>query len=160
MNGAGAPHVDYRVATVEDGPALAALRWRSEVESGPVAESCEAFVPEFLTWMRGDGAGHTPFVAVTVDDGLIGMAWLARVPRPASPAALHRVNGDLQTVYVVPEHRGAGVGEAVVRTLLQHAWDQGMGSVTVTSGRRAMPLYRRIGFAGQARDLRLAAPDP
>jgi len=131
------------------------MRWQSAAERDTPPQPCGEFVEDFLAWARNVTATHTAFVAVK--DAPVGMAWLARVPRSPGPGALHRVHGDLQTVYVAPEHRNQGIGGALVRTVLQYAWDHGVGSVTVSSGRRALPLYQRLGFSGHPRDLRIDA---
>ena len=75
------------------------------------------------------------------------MAWVAllvRVPRPGDTA---RRSADIQSVFVVPEHRDKGIGSSLVQAATEHAMRLGASRVTVHSGRRAVPVYERLGFA-------------
>jgi GNAT superfamily N-acetyltransferase len=148
--------VEYRQATPDELPVLAGFTWQMVAENGPVAQPEEDFAQHFLEWARTVRSTHFPFVAA--DDGLVGMAWLVFVARTPRPGPVTRFDGDLQTVYVVPEHRNRGIGAALVNTLLRHAWERGLGSVTVSSGRRAVSLYQRIGFNGEPPYLRAFPP--
>jgi GNAT superfamily N-acetyltransferase len=92
-----------------------------------------AFAPDLLRWWA-DHDSHVAFLAVLPSGEAVGMAWLAltaRVPRPAGAA---RLSGDVQSVFVVPEHRSAGVGSALLRAVMEHA------------NQRALSLDERAGF--------------
>jgi GNAT superfamily N-acetyltransferase len=148
--------VEYRQATAAEVPLLAAFTWQMTAENEVVAQSQEGFAPHFLEWVDRVGATHVPLVA---DDGaLVGMAWLALVARTPRPGPVQRFDGDLQTVYVLPEHRNRGVGAGLVKTILGHAWQLGLGSVTVSSSSRAVSLYERLGFTGVPPHLRAFPP--
>ncbi|MDT7539940.1 MAG: hypothetical protein QOI82_3525 [Actinomycetota bacterium] len=138
--------MEYRQATEAEIPVLADFTWRMTAENEAVPQSAEEFAPHFLEWADRVRVTHIPFVAD--EDGLVGMAWLALVPRTPRPGPVQRFDGDLQTVYVLPEHRNRYVGESLVKAVLRHAWELGLGSVTVSSSRRAVTLYQRIGFTG------------
>lgn len=148
--------MEYRIAREDELAALAVFCWQMHAENVVPTQTCDEFVPHFLEWVRSVASTHTPFVAVA--DEPVGMAWLARLPRTPRPGPVTRLDGDLQTVYVQPQHRNQGVGEALVRAVLHHAWDQCIDSVTVSSGTRAVPLYQRVGFAVSGKDLRIASP--
>lgn len=75
------------------------------------------------------------------------MAWVALVPRVPRPGDLTRLSADIQSVVVLPDHRGAGIGAALVDAAARHAEDLGAVRVTVHSGPRSVPLYERLGFA-------------
>lgn len=75
------------------------------------------------------------------------MAWVALLPRAPRPGDLSRVSADLQSVFVLPEHRGRGIGSALVRAATAHAQSRGASRVTVDSGPPAVPMYERLGFA-------------
>ncbi len=47
----------------------------------------------------------------------------------------------------MPEHRGRGVGSALIRAATEHAVRLDSIRVTVHSGVTATPLYERLGFA-------------
>jgi predicted N-acetyltransferase YhbS len=72
------------------------------------------------------------------------LALIARVPRPGTTT---RLSADLQSVFVVPEHRGNQIGAALVQAATEHVVRLGAGRVTVHSSRGAVPLYERLGFA-------------
>ena len=140
--------VEIRVAGAADVAHLAELvqQFGAE-EQGADAPS---FAPDLLRWMDAHRDSHVPFLALLPSGAAVGMAWLAltaRVPRPGRP---HRLCGDVQSVYVVPEQRDAGVGAALLRTVLQHAADLGMEHVTVHSSERAVSVYERAGFGSSA----------
>jgi GNAT superfamily N-acetyltransferase len=135
-----------RRATLDDSAALADLRFTWGEESSPSPVRRDEFREAFVDWFRANASTHSPFLAL-VEELPVGMAWLARLPRVIDPHALHRLGGDLQSVYVLPEHRDAGVGEQLVAAVLALAADEGMEHVTVGSSSRAVSLYQRSGFA-------------
>jgi GNAT superfamily N-acetyltransferase len=145
--------VEFRAALDSEAEDVARLRWESASDEERERCTSEEFVGPFIAWMRASSETHTAFVAH--DGQVVGMAWLAALPRTPGPGALERVGGDLQTVYVVPQARGRGVGEQLVRAVLAHAWQSGMHVVTVSSGRRARALYQRIGFVAEPTLLRI-----
>lgn len=79
-------------------------------------------------------------------------------PREGRPRS-HRVSGDLQSVYVLPQHRDGGVGEALVAAVLALADEAATEHVTVSSSSRAVSLYQRCGFAVSPRLLKRSAQD-
>jgi hypothetical protein len=87
--------VEYRQATADEIPLLAAFTWQMTAENEAVTQAAEEFTPHFLEWARSVRSTHIPF---------------------------------------------------------------GLGSVTVSSGRRAVPLYQRIGFTGVPPYLRAFPP--
>lgn len=82
------------------------------------------------------------------------MAWLATTPRVPTPVALRRATGDVQSVFVVPEHRNSGVGSRLIEAVLALARELGLERVTVHSRIRAVAVYERAGFAVSPRLLR------
>jgi GNAT superfamily N-acetyltransferase len=71
------------------------------------------------------------------------MAWVALVPRVPRPQATSRLAADTQSVFVMPEQRGTGIGSALVEAASEHATRLGSLRVTVHSGRKAVPVYER-----------------
>jgi GNAT superfamily N-acetyltransferase len=57
---------------------------------------------------------------------------------------------EVQDLYVAPEHRGCGIGTALMRALLEQAEEAGLEQWTVYTGnrdwRRIMAFYERFGF--------------
>jgi len=146
-----------RRGTAQDAPALARLRWQWRADarasgasaSNPATVDRATFVDFFSTWVVDHLATHLPFVA-EVDGRLAGMAWLMLPDRVPSVSNLDRRFGDVQSVYVVPELRNAGVGAALMAAVLAEARARELEFVTVHSSERAVPMYERAGFrAGQ-----------
>lgn len=139
--------VSVRQGTADDVPALAALRWAWSGEGhAPLSGSLEEYQRDLRAWYdtRDDFAAY---VAVDEGDQVVGMAWLALVVRVPDPRAFHRRTGDVQSVYVLPEHRNGGVGARLVAALVEHARAAGCTRVTVHSDARAVPVYERAGFS-------------
>lgn len=147
--------VMIRPARPDELGAVAELRWRWEQERhGTPAVPRAEFVSGFTAWVRENGSSHRCTVAVR-DGAVIGMAWLATVPRVPLPRATERRSADVQCVYVVPEERDSGIGGRLIETVLALARDLGAERVTVYSGERAIPVYTRRGFAVSSRLLQL-----
>jgi GNAT superfamily N-acetyltransferase len=138
--------MEIRVAVPDDVGSLAGLlAMFAECDESEGA----AFAPDLLRWWA-DHDSHLAFLAVLPPGEAVGMAWLAltaRVPRPGGAA---RLCGDVQSVFVVPEHRSAGVGSELLRAVVQHAETLGLEHVTVHGNQRAVALYERAGFASSA----------
>jgi GNAT superfamily N-acetyltransferase len=135
-----------RKATAADAVALARLRWRWPAEDGSYTGTDRAaFMELFSAWVIEHLSTHLPFLA-EVDDQVVGTAWLMLADRVPSPGRRRRPTGDVQSVYVVPELRGRGVGAALLDAVLAEARRLELEHVTVHSAERAVSLYRRMGF--------------
>lgn len=148
--------VKVRAALNSDRDTLALLQWRWRVEEwgGEPRLSLADFRRDFAAWAAAHGASHLPFVAEEGDDA-VGMAWLAVTERVPTPARWERLGGSLQSVYVTPLLRNAGVGEALVRAVIERAALLGLDYLMVHPSERSFPFYRRIGFAETGRYLEL-----
>lgn len=142
----GGGHLEIRRADRADLPALARLVWLNAAPEEQAAQTIESFRIDLEAWWSTHEQSHRAFIAV--DDGgvPVGMAWVALLPRVPRPGVLDRSTGDIQSVFVVPEHRGRGIGSALVRAATEEAVRHGARRVTVHSGRRAVPAYERLGF--------------
>jgi GNAT superfamily N-acetyltransferase len=154
--------IDVRHAELSDGDTLARLRWAWRVERKPETETKfgEAeFLAGFQSWWVDNHDRHVAVVATYRAD-VVGMGFLSVVGRVPNPGDLQRRHGDLQSVYVAPEHRGQGVGTRVVLELVERAQDLGCDKVTVHAGQTSVPLYERLGFARFERLLTLDLAPP
>lgn len=145
--------MDVRVAGADDMGQLAGLLGRfdgRELPAGPEP----VFAAELLRWWETHQASHVPFLGVIPPGAAVGMAWLAIAARVPRPGRQGRRCGDVQSVYVVPEHRSAGVGTALIEAVVRHADGLGLEHVTVHANERARSLYERAGFAA-SRDVLL-----
>ncbi|WP_460775806.1 GNAT family N-acetyltransferase [Nocardiopsis nanhaiensis] len=139
--------VHVRPATPQDLNAVAALRWWWMRENhGEPDVPLDDFVPRFVDWGKRNADSHHCFIAV-LRGTVIGMAWLAVTRRVPFPGEFERASGDVQCVYVLPEHRDGGVGGLMVEAVLELARESGVGRVTVHSSDRAVSAYARHGFA-------------
>ncbi|MFN4003042.1 ribosomal protein S18-alanine N-acetyltransferase [Microcella sp.] len=99
-------------------------------------------------------APHTRYVVAQVADAIVGYAGLS-APAGATQA-------DIQTIAVVPAHRGRGVGALLVRLLLDEARARGVDDVLLevrADNPGAQRLYERHGFAAIAVRPRYYQPD-
>ncbi|WP_167456846.1 MULTISPECIES: GNAT family N-acetyltransferase [Microbacterium] len=132
----------------DDVRGLARVKWIDRAADDAGDAEFDSFVTALSSWWDDHRATHSAFVARTIDDEIVGAAWVALLPRVPSPGASNRLSADIQSVFVLPEHRGEGVGTALVDAATAHAHGAGASRVTVHSSERAVPVYRRLGFAG------------
>ncbi|GAB2969105.1 GNAT family N-acetyltransferase [Frigoribacterium salinisoli] len=157
--------VSVRRAEQDDLHAAAGLRWRwivGERGSAPL-DDAEGFAASLVAWADQHADTHLCLVAVDGAHGteqVVGLAWLALQERVPTPSLPRRLTGDVQSVYVAPEHRGAGVARRLVDALLAEAWALGLERVTVHSDPGAVRLYERAGFAATPSLLEIDRPDP
>jgi GNAT superfamily N-acetyltransferase len=133
-------------ATQDDIEQLAELVWLDTHGEEPTQPALDAFTAELRSWWSSHRDTHFAFVARDSDHAIVGMAWVALVSRVPRPSATGRISADIQTVFVLPDHRQRGVGSALVETAVEHATGVGAARVTVQSGRTAVPMYERLGF--------------
>lgn len=152
--------IRIRLAGREDLAQLARLLWRHAAPEEQARQPEELFAADLGSWWADHGASHHAFVAHPAGSGdLVGMAWLALVPRVPRPGVRTRRSADIQSVFVLPDHRGTGIGSALVQAAAEHAMRLEAGRVTVQSGRKAVAMYERIGFASSRQLLQWPSPD-
>lgn len=132
-------------ANAEDVADLARLLWLDTYGDEPAQGPADAFEAALAHWWVAHRDSHLAFVA-RLHSKIVGMAWVALVPRVPRPGATGRLSADIQSVFVMPEQRGQGIGSALVEAASAHAMRLGSVRVTVSSGRRAVPVYERLGF--------------
>lgn len=146
--------VHIRIAGREDLAHLARLLWLHAAPDEQAKQSVTSFAVDLEAWWADHDDSHLAFVAGLAErpraTDLVGMAWLALVPRVPRPGTPTRRSADIQSVFVVPEQRGKGIGSALVQAASEHALHLGAGRVTVHSGRRAAPVYERLGFTSSS----------
>ncbi len=149
--------MEIRRGGPDDIAELARLLWWHAAPDERAAQGVDEFAADLAVWWDAHADSHLAFVASAAGSGLIGMAWLALLPRIPRPGTTSRQSADIQSVFVVPEHRGAGVGAALVEAATAYAFAHAAGRVTVSSSRRAVPVYQRSGFSSSPRLLERTA---
>jgi GNAT superfamily N-acetyltransferase len=139
-------------------PTWPGLLWLDTRNEEPAQRSVDAFAAELAQWWVAHQNSHLAFVARLLRPEIVGMAWVALVPRVPRPRATSRLSADIQSVFVMPEQRGQGIGSALVEAASGHATRLGSLRVTVRSGRKAVPVYERLGFES-SRQLLQRPPD-
>ncbi|WP_442935038.1 GNAT family N-acetyltransferase [Micromonospora sp. CPCC 205558] len=122
------------------------MLWRDTLNEEPSRQSVDAFAGDLAQWWAGNQHSHVAFVARLLGSEIVGMAWVALLPRVPRPGATTRLSADIQSVFVMPEHRGQGIGSALVEAASEYATRLGSLRVTAHSGRKAVPVYERLGF--------------
>ena len=141
-------------ANADDIADLARLLWPDTRNEEPAQRSVDAFAAELAQWWSSHQDSHLAFVARLLRPEIVGMAWVALVPRVPRPGATSRLSADIQSVFVMPKQRGQGIGSALVEAASGHAAHLGSLRVTVHSGRKAVPVYERLGFESSRQLLR------
>jgi GNAT superfamily N-acetyltransferase len=139
--------ITIREAATYELAEIASLRWDWVLEMGgePPVGTRDEFVHAFVEWAEAHSDSHVCVVTLRAAT-VIGMAWLATVPRVPSPRSFERASGDVQSVYIVPAERGGGLGRQMIDAILKLARDRGLERVTVHSSSRATNAYERSGF--------------
>ncbi len=122
--------------------------WR-EVRLRSLADTPDAFGSKLADWQGANDRedrwltrfDNVAFNAVaTIDDAVIGTA-----------GGMHRAPGtvELISMWVAPEVRGSGVGDALVAAVVEWAASESIGRVVLAvrrGNRPAVALYERAGF--------------
>lgn len=139
--------MDISIAGREDLAHLARLLWMYAAPDEQAKQPVESFAVDLDAWWTEHDDSHLAFVARLAESEVVGMAWLALVPRVPRPGATTRRSADIQSVFVLSEQRRHGIGSALVQAASEHASRLGAARVTVHSGTKAVPVYERLGFA-------------
>jgi GNAT superfamily N-acetyltransferase len=130
----------------DDVPGLARLLFLMADTEERAQEATPTFASELTLWWAAHQQSHSAFVARLDGPEIVGMAWVALVPRVPRPGSMDRVSADIQSVFVTLGHRTRGIGSALVSAASQYATRLGCSRVTVHSAVRSVPLYERLGF--------------
>lgn len=142
--------VEVRLAQDDELEQTVRLRWRWTAEREGLTGDDAEYVHQAATWARAHRDTHLPHVAV-LGGQVVGMAWLALTPRVPKVGAIQRSSGDLQSCYVLPEHRDRGIGGRLVHAVLATAAQRGVEHVTVHTSPGSVRMYARNGFGHEER---------
>lgn len=124
---------------------VARLLWLMADDGERSRTTDDDFTADLSRWWAAHQDSHAVFLARLADE-TVGMAWVALLPRVPRPGLMGRTSADIQSVFVMPQHRGRGIGSAVVNAAFDYAIGHGGVRVTVHSGSGSVPLYERLGF--------------
>lgn len=144
-----------------DAGAMAVMRYDFRTELGEPVESRAEFVERATAWLarRLELGSWTGWLALAEEQpaGLVLVHLVEKVPNPViEPESL----GYVSSLYVRPERRDRGVGDALLRTAVGFCRDHGVDTVVLWPSPRSVPLYQRHGFRqqGDVMELHWAAP--
>jgi GNAT superfamily N-acetyltransferase len=148
-------HISIARATESDLPSLVTLRYRWRVdEEGEAGGTIENFESGFLAWYADHRNTHLGYLAF-VDEVPIGCAWLFVVDRIPGPGRFVRRSGMLQSVYVAPELRSAGIGAQLVEFVINEAKAMELDYLMVHPSPKSFDFYRGLGFIESGKVLEL-----
>ena len=137
-----APACAIRLARPDDVPALLLLKWQMALGEG-AAETMHASEAD---WQRDMFGSHPRFLALVAEaaGALIGMATLVERYYAAWVGPLFA----LDDVFVRPDHRGRGIGKALLAHAAAEALRRGAPFIelTVRTENPARRLYESVGF--------------
>jgi ribosomal protein S18 acetylase RimI-like enzyme len=140
-----------RAATPADAPALARLRLAFRAPLGTPTESEAAFLSRCIRWMQERLTATSGWRCWVVDasdpQALAGAVWLQTIEKIPNPTAEPELHGYITNLYVSPDERGRGLGEALLGTALQTCDDGGYDAVLLWPSPESRSLYHRHGFA-------------
>jgi N-acetylglutamate synthase and related acetyltransferases len=141
--------VGFRIATLDDVPQLADLRWRFKTDDAVEfsADERSKFIAAFVESVSASLSDGTFCHWVAEADGRIVAAMsVAKVRKVPSPELIESCWGYLTNCYTLPDYRNAGIGSTLLGAVTQWAKDQGYEFLSVWPSDRSYPFYERGGF--------------
>lgn len=151
-----------REARPDDANRLSRMRYEFRVVEDPAVEARDAFLERCEPWMRArldPGKERWRCWVAEREARIVGHVWLQRVPKVPNPVRESEAHAYLTNTYVEPEHRGRGLGFALVEVAVAWCRREDIDSVILWSTEASRSVYRRFGFepAGDILELRLDA---
>jgi len=138
-----------RLATPNDFPNIARLRWDFKIEDGEVAAiTREQFEQQCCSKLQKESAAWAHFLAVEHDDP-IGMVSICKVPKILSPNLKSDLIGYLTNTYVVPSMRNRNIGDQLLKFAIDWVKQQHIELLFVWPSDRSRSFYSRLGFKAE-----------
>ncbi|MGZ4445846.1 MAG: GNAT family N-acetyltransferase [Nocardioides sp.] len=142
----GSSSASIRVATWDDRVAVAGLRrtWTEENAGSPIED--DGFQDSFDAWLEREQDQRVTWLGLVdgVAVGMVNLLVFTRMPRPGETAPSRW--GYLANCYVLPGHRDAGLGGALLDACTAYADGEGFARVVLSPSPRSVPFYARGGF--------------
>ncbi len=137
-----------RTATAADLPALAELRRAFTFEDPePLATSREDFEQAFEEIVgEGIASGRWTIWLAEAEGEIVSHAYVGLIEKIPRPTREDRWIGYLTNVYTRPEHRGEGVGAALLERVTGWATEEDVELLVVWPSEESLAFYERAGF--------------
>lgn len=138
--------ISVRIANDTDLRTLVSLRRAWNEENAGARVDDPGFGAAFVAWWEAERSSRT-FFLVEVDGVAVGMANVKRYDRmPVAGRSSAGWWGYVGNVFVLPEHRDAGVGRVLMEKLISWSASAGMEHLRLAPSMRSWPFYERLGF--------------
>jgi GNAT superfamily N-acetyltransferase len=140
--------VSVRPAAPADAPPLARLRYAFRAELDANSEDQASFLRRCERWMADRLSGPSAWRCWVAEESgtLVGTVWLQIIEKLPNPVGESECHGYVSSFYVVPTHRSAGLGSALLSACLRECENRGTDAVFLWPTPRSRPLYERHGF--------------
>jgi GNAT superfamily N-acetyltransferase len=81
------------------------------------------------------------------DSHIVGQAWLSFIEKIPNPVDEPQAHAYISSLYVIPERRGRGIGQALLRAAIELAASREVHAIILWPTGRSRTLYERHGFA-------------
>jgi GNAT superfamily N-acetyltransferase len=138
--------VEIRPAGDDDADAIRDLRhaWTEEDRGEAIVDP--DFEVTFAAWWATERA-HRRYWLAEVDGAVVGMVSVVTMSRMPQPGATPQPWGYVHQLVVLPPHRGAGIGAALMDAATNACRADGYEHLLLHPRERSVPFYERLGFA-------------
>ena len=139
----------FRTATASDLSSLAAMRHAFTFEDhAPPATSRADFGTAFEeTVGTGIASGRWTVWLAETGNEIVSHVYVGLIEKIPRPTREHRWIGYVTNVYTRPEHRGQGVGTALLERVTAWAAERDVELLVVWPSEESISFYERAGFA-------------
>ena len=142
------PQSHVRRAKASDAGALAVLRFAFRSSLATPVESQAEFVARCAIWMQShleDDAHWRGWIAEH-SGAAVGTVWLQIIEKLPNPVVERELHAYVTNLFVLPEHRGNGVGGLLLSALLAACQSLDVDTIFLWPTPNSRTLYARHGF--------------
>ncbi len=144
--------MQYRMATQDDLPQLAQLRWDFRNEDGfeePVVSQDE-FLKKCLEFLnRGLVSGFQIYWLAEDEGEIVAQIFVHRIDLVPRPCKVQDQFGYITNNYTKPAYRGQGIGSKLMEYVTQGAKNEDFELLIVYPSEEAVRYYERAGFTSE-----------